>query len=96
MEFIAPRAHDRERFMGLSGANAMTETSYMRACAILRRRILIPVVLGVALLVLLAGTRPIGAAESGPVNQCVACHTDAAKLKALTPPDPPPSEAGEG
>jgi hypothetical protein len=30
------------------------------------------------------------------VSQCVACHTDAAKLKALTPPDPPPSEEGEG
>jgi hypothetical protein len=26
----------------------------------------------------------------------VACHTDAAKLKALTPPDPPAAEAGEG
>jgi hypothetical protein len=27
---------------------------------------------------------------------CVACHTDAAKLKALAPPDPPPTEEGEG
>jgi hypothetical protein len=33
---------------------------------------------------------------AAPVNGCVACHTDAAKLKALTPPDPPPAEAGEG
>lgn len=37
-----------------------------------------------------------GAAESGPTSQCVACHTDAAKLKALTPPDPPAGEEGEG
>ncbi len=42
----------------------------------------------------LAGTA--GAAQSGPTSQCVACHTDAAKLKALTPPDPPAGEEGEG
>jgi mono/diheme cytochrome c family protein len=35
-------------------------------------------------------------AESASPSQCVACHTDAAKLKALTPPDPPAAEAGEG
>jgi mono/diheme cytochrome c family protein len=29
-------------------------------------------------------------------SQCVSCHTDAAKLKALTPPDPPATEEGEG
>jgi hypothetical protein len=29
-------------------------------------------------------------------DSCVACHTDGAKLKALTPADPPPAEAGEG
>jgi hypothetical protein len=34
---------------------------------------------------------------AGPgTSGCVACHTDAAKLKALTPPDPPPTEEGEG
>jgi len=41
------------------------------------------------------GTR--GAAAADPASQCVTCHTDAAKLKALTPPDPPAAEeAGEG
>lgn len=35
------------------------------------------------------------AADSAP-SQCVACHTDAAKLKLLTPPDPPSTEEGEG
>jgi len=29
-------------------------------------------------------------------SQCMSCHTEAAKLKALTPPDPPPTEEGEG
>jgi len=36
-----------------------------------------------------------GASPAAP-DACVACHTDAAKLKVLTPPDPPPGEAGEG
>ena len=36
------------------------------------------------------------AAAQGPVESCVTCHTDAAKLRALTPPDPPAAEAGEG
>lgn len=36
------------------------------------------------------------ASAQGPVESCVTCHTDAAKLKALTPPDPPAEEAGEG
>ncbi len=36
------------------------------------------------------------AAEAQAVSQCVACHTDAGKLQALTPPDPPASEEGEG
>jgi hypothetical protein len=51
-----------------------------------------------ALLVLcgiLVGTGLPGAAAA-PTSQCVACHTDAAKLKALTPPDPPSEEEGEG
>lgn len=39
---------------------------------------------------------PMPPAESAPDSQCVACHTDAAKLKALTPPDPPHEEEGEG
>jgi hypothetical protein len=43
----------------------------------------------------LCGAHAAWAGESA-VSECVACHTDAAKLKALTPPDPPPSEEGEG
>ena len=41
-----------------------------------------------------AGVLAPGAAAQE--SSCVACHTDAATLKALTPPDPPPSETGEG
>jgi hypothetical protein len=41
------------------------------------------------------GVLPAWAGEAA-VSRCVACHTDAARLKALTPPDPPPSEEGEG
>lgn len=44
---------------------------------------------------IVAGPLSAEAATSG-TSQCVVCHTDAAKLKALTPPDPPPSEEGEG
>ncbi|MBP1779925.1 MAG: hypothetical protein H6Q86_5936 [candidate division NC10 bacterium] len=43
----------------------------------------------------LAGALSAWAAGSG-TSECVACHTDSAKLKALTPPDPPPTEEGEG
>jgi mono/diheme cytochrome c family protein len=43
----------------------------------------------------LAGSLPVEGAEPG-ASQCVLCHTDAAKLKAMTPADPPPSEEGEG
>jgi hypothetical protein len=58
--------------------------------------------IGVVALVLMAGcflaldaAPSVWAASSG-TSECVACHTDAAKLKALTPPDPPPTEEGEG
>jgi hypothetical protein len=44
----------------------------------------------------LPGSLTLKSAESASPSQCVACHTDAAKLKALTPPDPPAAEAGEG
>jgi mono/diheme cytochrome c family protein len=44
---------------------------------------------------LLVGAQPAGAAET-VTSQCVVCHTDTAKLKALTPPDPPSTEEGEG
>ncbi len=74
----------------------MTDRSSTSARAIQRRWSLALGVFGLILILLFTGTRPIGAAESRAANQCVACHMDAAKLKALTPPDPPASEAGEG
>lgn len=46
--------------------------------------------------VLAIGTTPWGTAEAQADNQCVACHTNSAKLQALTPPDPPSTEEGEG
>ncbi len=45
---------------------------------------------------LFGATGMTGATDRAASSQCVACHTDTAKLKALTPPDPPSSEAGEG
>lgn len=74
----------------------MTDTLSTIVPAILRRRKLILGVLGFILILVLAGTRTMGAGQPATASQCVACHTDAAKLKALTPPDPPASEAGEG
>jgi hypothetical protein len=56
---------------------------------------LISAVLALACVLVLVGSHTTRAGEPA-VSQCVACHTDAAKLKALTPPDPPPSEEGEG
>ena len=44
----------------------------------------------------LAGCLAAPAEAQAAASQCVACHTDAAKLKALTPPDPPAAEEGEG
>jgi len=57
--------------------------------------------LGLALFALVAGldfppTDCSAAATSAPQSACVACHTDAARLEALTPPDPPAAEQGEG
>ena len=37
-----------------------------------------------------------GMTRAQAASQCVACHTDAGKLQALTPPDPPSAEEGEG
>ncbi len=51
----------------------------------------VPIVAGLVL-----ALAPSGAAAQGFDGSCVTCHTDAATLKALTPPDPPPSETGEG
>ena len=60
-------------------------------------RWIFPLVIMGQIFVLLFGTTAVtGAAIPITSNQCVGCHTDAAKLKALTPPDPPVSEEGEG
>lgn len=61
-----------------------------------QRRAAILMVLALFPILLFAGTGPTGAAEPDAPDQCVACHTDAAKLKALTPPDQPAAESGEG
>jgi len=53
-------------------------------------------VLSLILMLTLPGSLTLKSAESASPSQCVACHTDAAKLKALTPPDPPVAETGEG
>lgn len=58
-------------------------------------RALAPFLVLVALLPL-PGASSTNAAEWAAASQCMACHTDAAKLKALTPPDPPAAETGEG
>jgi hypothetical protein len=60
-----------------------------------RLRTIAVIILGLASMLVLGGIQPITAADSAP-SQCVACHTDAAKLKPLTPPDPPSAEEGEG
>ena len=57
--------------------------------------------LGAAVLILacwfaVAAPAAWGAAAPAAPDGCVACHTDAAKLKALTPPDSPSAETGEG
>jgi len=59
----------------------------------------LPLALGLVILIGVPSVPRVdnaGAAESATSSQCVACHTDAAKLKALTPPDPPAAETGEG
>lgn len=45
---------------------------------------------------LLVTSMPAWVGAQAPAESCVTCHTDVAKLKALTPPDPPAAEAGEG
>lgn len=35
-------------------------------------------------------------AQTAPPSACVTCHTDAARLAALTAPDPQAEEQGEG
>jgi len=64
-------------------------------CRLARKYRVLALILVLASVLLLAGAHAIWAAESA-ASQCVACHTDAAKLKALTPPDPPATEEGEG
>lgn len=54
--------------------------------------VVLSAVTGFALVLVLAG--PLAAADAP--SQCVVCHLDAAKLKPLTPADPPAAEEGEG
>jgi len=49
-----------------------------------------------ALAVIMPLLSPGAAEPADQPSQCVRCHTDAARLKALTPPDLPPTEEGEG
>jgi hypothetical protein len=60
-----------------------------------RQYVVVALLLAFVCLTALVGVRAIHAAAS-PASQCVGCHTDPAKLRALTPPDPPPTEEGEG
>ena len=55
-------------------------------------------IVGIAATILTAGAWLAFApgAAAAPDTQCVACHTDPARLQALTPPDPPAEEEGEG
>jgi hypothetical protein len=53
-------------------------------------------VLSLISMLTLPGSLTLKSAESASPSQCVACHTDPAKLKALTPADPPAAETGEG
>ena len=80
----------------VAGATLMTQRLSSDARVIVQPRVWILMILGLIPILLFAGARSMGAAESPAPDRCVACHTDAATLKALTPPDPPASEAGEG
>jgi len=60
-----------------------------------RQRAVILLILVVAGILVAGGIGSTDAADSAS-SQCVACHTDAAKLKPLTPADPPSAEEGEG
>jgi hypothetical protein len=60
-----------------------------------QRRVSLVFILALASVLVFVGIGSTSAADSAP-SQCVACHTDAAKLKPLTPPDPPSTEEGEG
>jgi len=60
-----------------------------------RRLVNLVFILTLASALILVGVGSALAADS-ILSQCVACHTDAAKLKPLTPPDPPSTEEGEG
>lgn len=79
----------------IPGAVIMT----VRLLSVISACLGVSLALGLATLVatpIVPGTGIADAAQSTAPNQCVACHTDAAKLKALTPPDPPAAETGEG
>jgi hypothetical protein len=66
--------------------------------AILHRSAILLAILGLAVLSVYAflPLQSATAADASAKDQCVECHTNPAKLKALTPPDPPAAEEGEG
>ena len=74
----------------------MSSRVQVRASKTPRSPVVSLLVLGLISFLALPGGLTLRAAESATSNQCVACHTDAAKLKALTPSDPPVAETGEG
>jgi mono/diheme cytochrome c family protein len=74
----------------------MTFRVLLRMRTILRAVAPFLVLVALVALLVLPGASSTNAAESAAASQCMACHTDAAKLKALTPPDPPAAETGEG
>ena len=77
------------------GANFLNPSRINADIALGRRRVSLLFLLALASALVLVGIGSTPAADSTP-SQCVACHTDAAKLKPLTPPDPPSAEEGEG
>jgi hypothetical protein len=60
-----------------------------------QRRVSLVFLLALASALVLVGIGSTPAADSAS-SQCAVCHTDAAKLKSLTPADPPSAEEGEG
>lgn len=60
------------------------------------RAIAVGLLAGTFLLLGLALLPPPAAGAAAVGSQCVTCHTDPARLQALTPPDPPSAEEGEG
>ena len=78
------------------GATSMRSRVRAQMSGMIRGFLVVLLAIGLISILALPGGPMMRSAESATSNQCVACHTDAAKLKALTPPDPPAAETGEG